>query len=589
MTPKNKTKEEFIKDIKLLQKRIAEFETVDIKRKQAESQQRLAYECLNLLNKQRDKTNIIRDILQLIKQHTDIEAVGIRLREGEDFPYFEQNGFSEEFVEKENSLFCYDADGKLIFDSLGKPYLECMCGNIISGRFNPKLPFFTEAGSFWTNCTTELLARTDEKDRQAYTRNYCNTAGYESVALIPLRSGDETIGLLQFNDHRRNQFTSSMINFYEGFGASIGIALDRKKIENMLQKQQEEQQIILDSVPVWIFYKDTENRFIRVNKIFAEVMGIPKEQVEGKSLFDLYPKEQAEAYWRDDKEVMASGKPKRNIVELLETKKGSLWVQTDKIPYRDAQGNIIGIIGFVIDITERWQAEIELKESHEQLQILARHLQKERETERARIAKELHDELGQTLTAIKIDYACLQKKLGLLQKPLKEEVKDLSGLIDITINTVRKLTMDLRPVMLDDLGLIPAVEWLVKGVQKRAGIKVKLTVKPARLELDPDLSLTIFRIIQEALTNVIRYARATRVQIMLRKGPDGLNLTIKDNGIGIQQKQIKSHYSLGLVGMKERVMPYGGKLEITGEKNKGTTITIFLPPLKKGKNENIDS
>ena len=172
---------------------------------------------------------------------------------------------------------------------------------------------------------------------------------------------------------------------------------------------------------------------------------------------------------------------------------------------------------------------------------------------------------------------------------MREEVKDLSGLIDITINTVRKLTMDLRPAMLDDLGLIPAVEWMIKGVQKRVGIKTKLTVKPSRLKLGPDLSLTIFRIIQESLTNVIRYAQATRVQIVLEKEPGCLDLMIKDNGIGIQQKQIKSHYSLGLVGMKERVMSYGGKLEITGEKNKGTTITVFFSPLKKGKSENTDS
>jgi PAS domain S-box-containing protein len=124
-----------------------------------------------------------------------------------------------------------------------------------------------------------------------------------------------------------------------------------------LQAAHKELQIIFDSVPAWIFYKDRENRFVRVNQVFADVMGMAKEQLEGKALIDLYPKDQADAFWMDDKEVMATGQPKRSIIESMDSPKGTLWVQTDKIPYRDAQGNIIGIIGFTLDITERKRAE----------------------------------------------------------------------------------------------------------------------------------------------------------------------------------------------------------------------------------------
>jgi len=135
-----------------------------------------------------------------------------------------------------------------------------------------------------------------------------------------------------------------------------------------LKKITEEQEIIFNSIPAWIFYKDRENRFIQVNKAFCEAMGKTKDDFEGKSLFDIFPKEIAEAYWKDDKEVIASGKPKTGIVETVETSKGQRWVQTDKIPYHDEQGSIIGVIGFSIEITERKVAEETIEKSQLMLQ-----------------------------------------------------------------------------------------------------------------------------------------------------------------------------------------------------------------------------
>jgi PAS domain S-box-containing protein len=136
--------------------------------------------------------------------------------------------------------------------------------------------------------------------------------------------------------------------------------------------QYEELQVIIDSVPAWIFYKDKENRFIRVNKAFTNVMKMSKEQLEGKSLFDFYPKGQAEAFWKDDLEVIASDKPKRNIIESMTTEDGTFWVQTDKIPYHDTQGNCVGVIGFTLDITERKKVEEALLTSEALLQETSR-------------------------------------------------------------------------------------------------------------------------------------------------------------------------------------------------------------------------
>ena len=150
----------------------------------------------------------------------------------------------------------------------------------------------------------------------------------------------------------------------------VGVTTDitaRKQVEQALASQREELQLILDSAPAFIFYKDRENHFLRVNRAFADSMGQPKEQLEGRSLFDLYPREQAEAYWRDDQEVLASGQPKTDIVEPMQTLGGERWVQTGKVPCRDAQGNLTGVIGFALDITARKQAEADLERTRNML------------------------------------------------------------------------------------------------------------------------------------------------------------------------------------------------------------------------------
>ena len=208
-------------------------------RKRAEQLSQLLTTILDLLNRH-DAEDAIRSILLAIKSAIGIEACAIRLKGGEDYPYYVASGFPAEFVEAESSLCARDAEGMLVRDAQGQPVLECMCGNVLQGRVNPALPFFTPGGSFWTNSTTDLLASTTEADRQGRTRNRCNTAGYESVALIPLRTDEETIGLLQLNDHRRGCFTLAMIEFFEHAGRSIGVALHCKRAEAALREAHDE-------------------------------------------------------------------------------------------------------------------------------------------------------------------------------------------------------------------------------------------------------------------------------------------------------------------------------------------------------------
>jgi GAF domain-containing protein len=199
--------------------------------------ERLSEKVFSLLNSDYPHKLLITDIIVLIHIETGFESVGLRLHDGLDYPYYFTRGFTYDFIEKENYLCKLDRQGKPVRNEKGDPCLECMCGNVIGGRTDPSLPFFTNRGSFWTNCTTDLLAGTTEKDRQGKTRNRCNRAGYESVALLPIRYGTGAIyGLIQLNDRRKNMFTEEFISFMEGIAVSVAllfsIARQKEQLKN---------------------------------------------------------------------------------------------------------------------------------------------------------------------------------------------------------------------------------------------------------------------------------------------------------------------------------------------------------------------
>jgi transcriptional regulator with GAF, ATPase, and Fis domain len=165
---------------------------------------------------------ILNELLGEISTLSDCQSIGIRLHNNGDYPYYVHKGFPDFFITKENSVCTKDDEDNLILDKDSNPLLECMCGNVLKGQFDPTLPHFTGKGSFWTNSTTQLLKTTSEKELQGRTRNMCNYSGYESVALIPLRTGNMTLGLLQMNDPRENMFTLQAIENYEGIADRIG-------------------------------------------------------------------------------------------------------------------------------------------------------------------------------------------------------------------------------------------------------------------------------------------------------------------------------------------------------------------------------
>jgi signal transduction histidine kinase len=220
-----------------------------------------------------------------------------------------------------------------------------------------------------------------------------------------------------------------------------------------------------------------------------------------------------------------------------------------------------------------------LRESEDKLRRLAAHLISIREEERAHIAREIHDELGQVLTGIKMEVGWLQKRLK--EPLLLEKTESMSKLIDSTVQTVRKIATGLRPEMLDDMGLVAAVGWQAKEFQKRTGIRTRAKLPPER-KFDLEISTAVFRIFQEILTNVARHSRATRVDIALVATEERLELDVTDNGIGIPEGELRGRKSLGLLGMQERALLFGGEVNVSGISGQGTRVAVRIPIPKAG-------
>ena len=231
---------------------------------------------------------------------------------------------------------------------------------------------------------------------------------------------------------------------------------------------------------------------------------------------------------------------------------------------------------------ERRRAEEGLRQSHEQLRALSAHLQHVREEERTRMAREVHDELGQALTGMKLELAWLAGRLPAHLKSLHEKVQSMLSGIDDTIQTVRRISTRLRPGLLDTAGLFAALEWQANEFQTQTGIQCRVIAAVQETLWDQELNTAFFRIFQETLTNITRHAHATRVDVRLTEAGGYFVLEVKDNGRGISEAEIHSTKSIGLLGMRERAALLGGEVRVRGEPGRGTTISVRIPrPLQR--------
>jgi len=319
---------------------------------------------------------------------------------------------------------------------------------------------------------------------------------------------------------------------------------------------------------------DKDLNFLDINRFALRDMHKRKENVLRKNILEVFPYLKESGRFKRYKKVIKTGKP--YVAELPNPCKKDSQIYVFAFKVLDGLGMIVS------DVTKFHAYKTDLSNSYELLRSLSFHNQVLREEEAKRIAREIHDELAPTLTTFKMDLFWFLSWLrtgGIVDPAVGAKISAMTNLVDRTISSTRKICSELRPALLDDLGLLDALEWQVNEYRKSSGLQCRLRVSCDGMEFSPDLSSCIFRVFQEAFTNIVRHARATKAFISLSKirSKNILRLNIRDNGRGILPGEISSPKSFGLIGMKERLSPYGGRLKISGLPGKGTAITVSIP------------
>jgi PAS domain S-box-containing protein len=326
--------------------------------------------------------------------------------------------------------------------------------------------------------------------------------------------------------------------------------------------------------PILVINPDTSIKY--VSPSLEELTGFSSVELIGKNIpYPWWPRENVKQHIQEIESFFHKGEGK---VEKNFCKKNGerFWAQVSLIPIKESN-EVKYYLSNWVDITEGKNAEERLAKLNAELRNLSAHLESVRESDRARIAREIHDELGQALASLKMDVCWLADNLDGSQKQLKDLTVSMSKLIDVTVQSVKRICIQLRPKLLDDIGLIGTVEWLTQEFEEATKIKCKICCNLDDGSINNDQATAIFRILQEALTNIYRHSNATLVSIVLKRLNKNVILKVRDNGSGITQEQISSPKSFGLIGMRERVHYWRGDVRIIGTPKKGTDLVVKIP------------
>lgn len=367
-----------------------------------------------------------------------------------------------------------------------------------------------------------------------------------------------------------------------GVLAMLSDITERERAEEDLRESEERFRSIFEAGPMGMAVVSLDARFIQVNGAFCEVLGYTEREFLSRTFPEITHPEDIKADIRHAERLFKGEINKYHLEKRFITKNGeTVWANLTATLIRDREGLPMYGLGMIEDISERKRVEERLKSSNEELRALSARLQLVREEESLRIAREIHDELGGALTGLKMDLSWLDKRLSEPAKAMKQQkMLGMLELIDETIQKVRNIATELRPAILDDLGLAAAIEWQTREFQNRTEIECRIISLHEDVRISSEKATAVFRIFQELLTNVARHAEATLVEIRMEKQNGDVILEVSDNGRGIKESELSNTKSLGLLGMRERALVFGGQVHIARAEGKGTRVTVSIPTIK---------
>jgi PAS domain S-box-containing protein len=540
----------------------------------------------------------VGQILALVQKATAFDSVGVRLETNGDYPYRKTLGFTDDFVQAECSLCRHAEDGSVACGADGLAELDCMCGAVIRGHGNPKQPWFTSGGSFWTTSTTQLLSDPGYQPWRVSSRQRCHAAGYESMALVPLRSAGSIIGLLQLNDRQRDKLTLQDVRMLERIGTSVGIALGQRQTEERLRTSESVLRATLESLPFDFFLIGEDGHYSLQNRVCRQHWG----DVVGRTPAEMAPNAEVRERWESNNRRAFSGETVRGVVEYaFDGKPG--WFFNIISPVRH-DGRISGILGLNLDITERLQAEASKRELEAQLQRV------DKLESLGTMAGRLAHDFNNLLAGIEWN-AQLALRHVAPEVPAHGHLADITDIVDAAAELTEQLRaysgkVELVRYVVDLNALLDETQALIRSaLRERAEIDYALSDVAMPVQADQTQ-------LQQVLTNLVVNASEAmgeasgRVTIAAqrvhcdRSRLDRLRpdtklaegeyacLEVIDDGPGMDPATAERAFDpffstkplgrgLGLATVQGVIHGHGGAIEVQSQVGHGTRVIILLP------------
>lgn len=328
---------------------------------------------------------------------------------------------------------------------------------------------------------------------------------------------------------------------------------------------------------------NAQGKIMDVNFSTEQITGISRDKLIGTDFADYFtdPTKARKGY----KIVFSKGVVKDYPLTILHSSGRKITVLYNATLFKNEAGEVQGVFAAARDITDRKKMDEELRRSKKLLEKLNKHLLEIREDERSQIGLNLHDDLGQKLTAINLNITWIKSRIGVQSKAVRERIEEISKIIYESIESIREISSFLRPNILFDFGLVPAIKWQMDKFEQQSGIKCHFHHESNEIKIDTSVALILFRILQESLTNIARHSEATIAEVTIHRVKNKIEMLIKDNGIGIDKEKVNSLASMGIAGIKERIRSVGGSLLIKGKKGSWTFVKVSVPLIKRRKDD----